>query len=55
MDTDKIKIYGAKVQTESLITLGEIEQAEKDKMKEKINKILAYKPDVFINRQLVYN
>lgn len=55
MDADKIKIYGAKVQTESLVTLGQIEQAEKEKMKDKVNKILAYKPDVFINRQLVYN
>lgn len=55
MDSDKIKIYGAKVSTESLVTLGQIEQAEKEKMKEKVNKILAYKPDVFINRQLIYN
>lgn len=53
MDTDKIKIYGARVQTESLVTLGEIEQAEKAKMREKVNKILKFKPDVFINRQLV--
>mmetsp|Transcript_20034 Transcript_20034/g.44258 ORF Transcript_20034/g.44258 Transcript_20034/m.44258 type:complete len:131 (+) Transcript_20034:545-937(+) len=53
MDTDKIKIYGAKVQTDSLVTLGQIEQAEKEKMKEKVQKILSYKPDVFINRQLV--
>jgi len=55
MDTDKIKVYGAKVQTDSLVTLGNIEKAEKDKMKNKIDKIIAYKPDVFINRQLVYN
>lgn len=55
MDTDKIKIYGARVQTESLVTLGQIEQAEKDKMKCKVEKIISYKPDVFINRQLIYN
>jgi len=55
MDTDRIKIYGAKVQTDSLVTLGQIEQAEKDKMKAKVQKILEYKPDVFVNRQLVYN
>jgi T-complex protein 1 subunit beta len=35
--------------------VGEIEQAEKEKMKEKVDKILKYKPDIFINRQLVYN
>jgi T-complex protein 1 subunit beta len=53
MDTDRIKIYGAKVITDSLTTMHEIEKAEKEKMKEKINRILKYKPDVFINRQLV--
>lgn len=53
MDTDRIKIYGAKVKTDSLHDLEAIEAAEKQKMKDKVNKILAYKPDVFINRQLV--
>lgn len=53
MDMDKIKLYGAKVQTDSLVTLGQIEQAEKDKMRNKVEKILSYKPDVFVNRQLV--
>merc|ERR1712194_701094 len=33
----------------------EVEQAEREKMRTKVNKILAHKPDVFINRQLIYN
>lgn len=55
MDYDKIKIYGTKVKVDSMDAVAEIERAEKEKMKEKVDKILAYKPNVFINRQLIYN
>ena len=55
LDHDKIKIMGSKVKVDSMTRISEIEDAEKRKMKAKIDKILAYKPDVFINRQLVYN
>jgi len=55
MDYDKIKIYGTKVKVDSMDAIAEIEKAEKDKMKDKVNKILEYKPTVFINRQLIYN
>lgn len=55
MDHDKIKIMGSKVVTGSIKDIGELEEAEKRKMKAKVDKILAYKPDVFINRQLIYN
>lgn len=55
MDYDKIKIFGTKVKTDSMDRVAEIEAAEKAKMKEKVDRILAYAPDVFINRQLVYN
>jgi len=55
MDTDKIKILGSKVKVDSIMKVAEIEEAEKQKMKKKVDKILAYKPDVFINRQLIYN
>lgn len=55
LDHDKIKIMGSKVKVDSMAKIGEIEEAEKRKMKAKIDKILAYKPDVFINRQLIYN
>ena len=55
MDYDKIKIYSAKVQTDSMEKVGEIAEAEKLKMKNKIEKIMKYKPNVFINRLLVYD
>jgi T-complex protein 1 subunit beta len=55
MDTDKIKILGSRVKVDSIMKVAEIEEAEKQKMKNKVDKILAYKPDVFINRQLIYN
>jgi T-complex protein 1 subunit beta len=55
LDHDKIKIMGSKVKVDSMAKIAEIEEAEKRKMKAKIDKILAYKPDVFINRQLIYN
>lgn len=35
--------------------IAEIEAAEKEKMKIKVDKILAYESTVFINRQLIYN
>ena len=55
MDADKIKILGAKVKVDSVMKVADIEEAEKNKMKKKVEKILQYKPDVFINRQLIYN
>jgi len=55
MDHDKIKIFGSKVRVDSMMKVAEIEEAEKQKMKKKVDKILAHKPDVFINRQLIYN
>ena len=50
MDTDKVKILGSKVKVDSVMKVAEIEEAEKRKMKNKVEKILKYKPDVFINR-----
>ena len=55
MDYDKIKIMGSKVKVSSMDQVAEIEAAEKAKMKAKVDKILAHNPDVFINRQLIYN
>lgn len=50
MDHDKIKIMGTKVKVDSMDKVAEIEQAEKEKMKDKVEKILAYEPTVFVNR-----
>lgn len=55
MDTDKIKVFGSRVKVDSTAKVAEIEAAEKQKMKEKVNKILAHNCNVFINRQLIYN
>lgn len=55
MDTDKVKIYGSRVRVDSLKRVAEIEDAEKEKMIEKCDRILAHGCNVFVNRQLIYN
>ncbi|KAI0566646.1 TCP-1/cpn60 chaperonin [Gracilaria domingensis] len=55
MDTDKVKIYGSRVRVDSLKRVAEIEEAEKQKMFSKCDKILGHKCNVFVNRQLIYN
>ncbi|VDO83832.1 unnamed protein product, partial [Onchocerca flexuosa] len=55
MDTDKVKIFGSRVRVDSVAKVAELEVAEKQKMKDKVNKIIAHKINVFINRQLIYN
>lgn len=55
MDTDKIKIFGSRVRVDSVAKVAQIEEAEKKKMKEKVDKILKHDITCFINRQLIYN
>ncbi|XP_039624770.1 T-complex protein 1 subunit beta [Polypterus senegalus] len=55
MDTDKIKIFGSRVRVDSTAKVAEIEQAEREKMKEKVERILKHGINCFINRQLIYN
>lgn len=55
MDTDKIKIFGAKVRVDSINQLAEVEASEKQKMKDKCMKIIKHDVSCFINRQLIYN
>jgi len=55
MDTDKIKIYGSRVKVDSLDKVADIERAERDKMRTKVEKIIGHGCNVFINRQLIYN
>lgn len=50
MDTDKIKVFGSKVKVDSMSKVADIELAEKEKMKEKVEKILKHNCNVFINR-----
>lgn len=55
LDTDKVKIFGAKFKVDSTSKLAELEKAEKLKMKAKIEKIKKFGINVFINRQLIYD
>merc|ERR1712050_142812 len=49
------KIYGARVKVDSFEAVAEIEKAEKEKMKNKVERIVKHGCNVFINRQLIYN
>jgi len=55
MDTDKIKVFGAKVKTDSVDVVAEIEDVEKQRMWTKTQKIADHGINCFINRQLIYN
>ncbi|CAK9298025.1 unnamed protein product, partial [Gordionus sp. m RMFG-2023] len=55
MDTDKVKVFGSRIRVDSMAKVAELEGAEKLKMKEKVQNILQYGENVFINRQLIYN
>merc|ERR1712088_595313 len=55
MDTDKIKVFGSRVRVESVAKVAELELAEKEKMKDKVELICKHDINVFINRQLIYN
>lgn len=50
MDTDKIKVFGSTIKVDSMAKIAELEMAEKEKMKDKVNKILKHNANVFINR-----
>jgi len=55
MDTDKIKVFGSRVKVDNVAKVAEIELAEKEKMKDKVDMICKHNMNVFINRQLIYN
>ncbi|KAF8271668.1 chaperonin Cpn60/TCP-1 family [Lactarius quietus] len=55
MDTDKIKIFGARMKVDSTGKLAELERAEREKMKAKVEAIALHGINVFVNRQLIYN
>ena len=55
MDTDKIKVFGSHIKVDSMAKIADLEMAEKEKMKDKVNKIINHNCNVFINRQLIYN
>ncbi|XP_041354778.1 T-complex protein 1 subunit beta-like [Gigantopelta aegis] len=55
MDADKIKVFGSRVRVDAVSKVAELELAEKEKMKDKVAKIIKHGCNVFINRQLIYN
>lgn len=55
MDTDKVKVFGARVRVDTTSKLAELERAEREKMKAKVEKIKAHGINCFVNRQLIYN
>lgn len=55
MDTDKVKIFGARLNVASTGKLAELERAEREKMKAKVDRIKSHGINCFINRQLIYN
>ncbi|KAI9158017.1 putative T-complex protein 1 subunit beta [Paramyrothecium foliicola] len=55
MDTDKVKIFGARLKVSSTSKLADLEKAEREKMKAKVEQIKAHGINCFINRQLIYN
>lgn len=55
MDADKVKIFGSRMKVESTEQLAELERSEREKMKQKVDKIKSFGINCFINRQLIYN
>lgn len=55
MDTDKVKIFGARVKVDSTSKLADLERAERERMKQKVDRIKAHGINCFVNRQLIYN
>ena len=49
MDTDKIKIFGARVKVDSTGQLADLEKAEREKMKAKVERIKAHGINCFVN------
>lgn len=54
MDTDKIKVFGSRVRVDSMAKIAELELAEKEKMKDKVEKICKHNCNVFINRSVLF-
>lgn len=55
MDTDKVKVFGSRFKVDSPEQLATLERAERDKMREKVEKIRGHGINCFVNRQLIYN
>ncbi|KAI5189565.1 T-complex protein 1 subunit beta [Nematocida sp. AWRm77] len=54
MDTDKVKIFGAKASVGSTAELEKLEEAEKKRMAAKVEQ-MAQHADIIVNRQIIYD
>lgn len=52
VDGDYSQVFAARVRVDGVAKVAELELAEKEKMKAKVNKILKHDINVFINRSL---
>lgn len=55
MDADKVKVFGSRFKVTSPDQLAELERAEREKMREKVEMIKRQGINCFVNRQLIYN
>jgi len=55
MDYDKIKMNNVRIRVDSMMKVADVELAEKQKMRNKVQKIISHGVNCFINRQLIYN
>lgn len=55
LDYDKLKVLSSKIKVNTVSELKEIEDAEKEKMKNKIELLTSVEHDLLVNRQLVYD
>lgn len=55
MDADKVKVFGSRIRATSTEQLGDMERAERAKMREKVEAIRAHGITCFVNRQLIYD
>ncbi|ORD94633.1 TCPB [Enterospora canceri] len=55
LDFDKIKIFSSKIEVDSISELEKVEEAEKQRMMEKIDRVCLIEFDLIINRQIIYD
>lgn len=53
-DLIRLQIFGSRVRVDSTAKVAEIEMAEKEKMKEKVERILKHGINCFINRSVTH-
>ncbi|CCH62177.1 hypothetical protein TBLA_0G02370 [Henningerozyma blattae CBS 6284] len=55
LDSDKVKIFGTKFKSNSTSGIAQLERAERERMKGKVEKISKFGINTFVNRQLIYD